>query len=95
MDLVRAIHAAPEGDGPNSPENCARSVAFGHEAVVLRVETAIGSHEVVVRYSGCDGHGIDDGTTTRTLTSDVLSAVLAGANMPTSLQGDMGELLGW
>jgi hypothetical protein len=94
-DLVRAVLAAPEGDGPNSPEDCARSVAFGHEAILLRVETAMSLHEVVVRYSGCDGHGTDDGTTTRRLTPDVLNAVLTGPNRPTSLQGDIAALLNW
>jgi hypothetical protein len=94
-DLVRAVLAAPEGQGPNSPENCAPQVALGEEALVLRIDSSRGLNEVVVRYSGCDGHGTDDGTTTRTLTSDVLNAVLTGPNRPTSLQGDVAALLDW
>ncbi|HEX5532782.1 MAG TPA: hypothetical protein VFX33_03475, partial [Actinomycetales bacterium] len=94
-ELVRALVAAPEGTGPNSPENCAPEVALGDEVVVLRIGSSRGLHEVVVRYSGCVGNGTDDGTTTRRSTSDVLNAVLTGPNQPTSLQGNVAALLDW
>lgn len=91
--LVDAVHAAPRGEGPNSPANCAEEVMFGEEIVVLSFATAGGGREVTLRFSGCDGHGIDDGDVVRRLTGEVLVPVLAGPHEPTSLNARVASLL--
>jgi hypothetical protein len=91
--VVRAILAAPEGDGPNEPGNCAPEVAFGEEVLLLTARDSARGQEVFVRYSGCDGHGFDDGQTHRRLTSDALKPLLSGPHEPSSLSGAVGELL--
>jgi hypothetical protein len=90
--IVRAIQAAPEGTGPNEPDNCVREVAYGDEVLLLVVRDGIRAQEVVVRYSGCDGHGVDDGLTRHRLTANVLRPLLSGPNAPGSLNGAVAEL---
>jgi len=90
---VRAIQAAPEGSGPNEPENCLPEVAAGHEVLLLLVRDNVRGQEVVVRYSGCDHHGVDDGHTHRRLTADVLRPLLSGPHMPTVLNGAVADLI--
>ncbi|HEX4224767.1 MAG TPA: hypothetical protein VHZ97_20535 [Pseudonocardiaceae bacterium] len=92
-ELVRAILAAPEGTGPNSPGDCAQSVMFGNQAIVLRVRGTEGTQEVFVRYSGCDGHGFDDGQVRRRLTAEALRPVLAGPHRPGTLNRSVAELV--
>lgn len=91
--VVRAILAAPAGDGPNEPGSCPPEVAYGDEVLLLVVRGGAGTQEVFVRYSGCDGHGIDDGHTHRRLTSQALKPLLSGPHMPSSLSGVVGELI--
>jgi hypothetical protein len=69
---VHAVRSAPEGTGPDSPEHCLPETAYGDEAVVLILHGERHDQEVFVRYAGCDGHGIDDGTTRRELTGGML-----------------------
>ncbi|HEU5469176.1 MAG TPA: hypothetical protein VFV67_00875 [Actinophytocola sp.] len=88
--VSRAILAAPEGTGPDSPDNCAAEYAAGDELVVLRIA---GGTEVVVRYSGCVGHGFDDGHTRRKLTADAIRPVLSGPHHPATLSGPVSELV--
>ncbi|HET9143620.1 hypothetical protein [Actinophytocola sp.] len=88
--VSRAILAAPEGTGPDTPENCAAEHAAGDELVVLRIA---GGTEVVVRYSGCVGHGFDDGHTRRQLTADALRSILTGPHRPSTLIGPVSELV--
>jgi hypothetical protein len=92
-ELVREILAAPEGNGPNRPGECAASVMFGDQALVLRVRGNDGEQEVFVRYSGCDGHGFDDGHTRRLLTGAALRPLLAGPHRPATLNGSVAELV--
>jgi hypothetical protein len=91
--VVRAILAAPEGGGPNEPDNCLPEVAHGGEMLVLTVRGGSRTQEVFVRYSGCDGHGIDDGRTLRRLTADALKPLLSGPHLPTALNGAVAELV--
>jgi hypothetical protein len=91
--VAQAILAAPEGDGPNSPENCAPEVMYGDEVLLLTARDTTRTQEVFVRYSGCDGHGIDDGHTHRRLTADVLKPLLSGPHAPSSLNGEVAELV--
>jgi hypothetical protein len=53
---------------------------YGYEKMLLIVHGSQHDQEVVVRFSGCDYHGTDDGQVERQLTADVLrgteSAVL-------------------
>ncbi|CAM4079272.1 hypothetical protein KIPE111705_39490 [Kibdelosporangium persicum] len=76
--LVRAILSAPRGSGPNTPGNCVPEAMYGREAQVLIVRDGVRVQQVFVRYSGCDGHGFDDGHTRRWLTTDTLEILLAG-----------------
>jgi hypothetical protein len=85
-----AILAAPEGTGPDSPENCAADFAHGDELLVLRIPSGT---EVLVRYSGCVGHGFDDGHTRRQLTADAVRPLLSGPHRPMSLVGPVAELV--
>lgn len=91
--VVDAILAARQGEGPNDPGNCAEETRYGEEILVLVVRGDEGEREVVVRYSGCDGHVIDDGVTQRKLTADVLKPVLSGPNQPAGLSGSVGDLV--
>lgn len=79
-DIVDAIRSAPRGEGPDV-EN-ADPGNDGTEIAVLRIDTADGVREVVVRYSGESGNGFDDGTTKRRLTADAIRPLLTGANSP-------------
>jgi hypothetical protein len=92
-ELVNAILAAPEGTGPNSPGDCAASRMFGDQAIVLRVHGTERTQEVFVRYSGCDGHGFDDGRIRRRLTAEALGPILAGPHRPGTLNGSVAELV--
>jgi hypothetical protein len=66
---------------------------FGDQALVLRVRGNDGEQEVFVRYSGCDGHGFDDGHTRRLLTGAALRPLLAGPHRPATLNGSVAELV--
>ncbi|MGH3368576.1 MAG: hypothetical protein ACRDPR_01110, partial [Nocardioidaceae bacterium] len=80
--LVDAIDAAPEGTGPNSPTLC--SDQYGEEVLVLRVVGSDRDQEVLLRYSGCNHLGTDDGATRRRLTAPVVQPLLKGPHQPTS-----------
>jgi hypothetical protein len=85
QQVVEAILAAPEGSGPNgrrgnrpASKGCAdyHPAAFpegpyGYERMLLIVHGSQHDQEVVVRFSGCDYHGTDDGQVERWLTADV------------------------
>jgi hypothetical protein len=91
--VLRAIRAAPAGDGPDEPGNCAPEAAHGTEALLLLVRDDTRTQQVFVRYSGCTGHGIDDGHTQRRLTSAALIPLLSGPHRPDVLDGAVAELL--
>lgn len=90
-ELVDAIRSAPEGEGPDV-EN-AGPASEGTEIIVLRVDTADGTHEVVMHYSGQSGNGFDDGTTKHELTADTVRPLLTGANCPTQMSMPVANLL--
>ena len=87
-DTVRALAAAPRGGGPDEPESCSPEVSYGDEMLVLLLDRR---HEVVVRYSGCDHNGIDDGVTVRALTRAAVGPLLAGPNRPWEFAGGTGK----
>lgn len=91
-ELVEAITSAPAGSGPDDDNSCAASQRLGEELLVLQVDDGSDVQEVVVRYSGCGGHGVDDGTTTRRLTGDLLQRLLVGPLTPTYLSGVVANL---
>lgn len=93
-DVVDAITAAPPCTGPDDDSSCAPSYRLGEELLVLRVDDGTDVQDVVVRYSGCGGHGVDDGTSTRRLTGDLLQRLLVGPLAPTSLSGVVANLTG-
>ncbi|WP_340290835.1 hypothetical protein [Aquipuribacter hungaricus] len=93
--LIEEVVAAPPGSGPDDDSSCAASTRLGEELVVLRVDDGTGVdevHEVVVRYSGCGGHGVDDGTTARRLTGGLLQQLFVGPLAPTTLAGVVARL---
>jgi hypothetical protein len=75
---IERIVAAPHGGGPDAPQQCSLDVAWGEEAVVLRVRSAAGDTEVFLRYAGCDHNGFDDGVDERALTAAATDMLLAG-----------------
>lgn len=91
--LVRQIAKAPEGGGPNSPQNCLAESSRGDEIVVLRITSAERVATVHVRYGGCDHHGFDDGVVLRGLVREPLEAILAGANLVEDWDGDLFRAL--
>ncbi|MGH3880736.1 MAG: hypothetical protein ACRDSK_27240 [Actinophytocola sp.] len=91
--VVRSILAAPPGGGPDRPEDCLPEVALGYEVLLLLVRDGEHTQEVFVRYSGCDGHGIDDGRVLRRLTADSLAPLLSGPHQPGILNGAVAELI--
>lgn len=93
QNMVDAINKAPEGSGPNESANCSGDLQYGDEVVVLRVRGGSQEREVLVRYSGCDGNGVDDGVRAHRLTAEVLRPVLSGPNRPTSVSSDIGQLI--
>ena len=73
-ELVAAIEAAPIGVGPeDDPANCLDPL--GDDAIVMRVFTTDGVTEAYLRYSGCTGHGVDDGTAQRMLTTEIFATI--------------------
>jgi hypothetical protein len=87
---VREIAAAPVGGGPDDPASCLAEYAYGDEIIVLRVRSAAGASEMVVRYAGCDHDGFDDGVSVRSLTPAATALLLTGANTVVN-----GVALGW
>jgi hypothetical protein len=93
VQAVAAVVAAPVGGGPNTPATCATQVAYGDEAIVLMITSSRGESDVVLRYSGCDHHGLDDGTTVRTLTRAAMTPFTAGPNAATSVSADLAAIV--
>ena len=77
---VQRIARAPVGGGPDFPGECLPEYAYGRYVIVLRVRSAAGLTEIVLRYAGCDHNGFDDGAAIRTLTPQNLAPFTAGAN---------------
>ena len=65
---MRGIGTTPRGSGPNRPWRCVAEYQYGDEVIVLRVQHARGESQIYLRYSGCNHHGFDDGTTVQRLT---------------------------
>lgn len=77
--FVEAIRNAPEGEGPDAAELCAPD-SMGDRLYVLHVRGTEHDQDVIVRYSGCERNGTDDGTTRRRLTRDVFRTLYTGAD---------------
>lgn len=90
-EVLARLVQAPKGTGPDD----ASCDATGDTAVLVRQQdgsnTAIGS-DIVVRYSGCRGNGVFDGTTQRKLTREVCEAVLQPPLVFTTGHGKAAEL---
>lgn len=90
--LVRVLAGAPPGDGPDTPRDCVSHATLGDEVILLTITGETDSSQVVVRYSGCSRHGMDDGHRGRRLTRPVLQYVFAGPNMPFSVSDAVWRL---
>jgi hypothetical protein len=77
---IQLITQAPVGGGPNFPHECAPEATDGTYAMVLRVRSAAGLTEIMLRFAGCDHNGFDDGVTVRTLTPATLAHFMTGPN---------------
>jgi hypothetical protein len=88
--LVDAIASAPEGNGPNDKE-CIDT--YGSDILVLKVQGRNHDQEVLIRYSGCDFNGTDDGVTLRQLTANLLQPILTGIHRPSSYTRPLYELV--
>lgn len=86
QNALAPLEEAPPGSGPNSPEACAEP--YGDQAIILRVTSAAGTSDVVVRYSGCDHHGFDSGHDVRALTEEALSPFNTAPNLIAEAAGD-------
>jgi hypothetical protein len=75
---VGAVAKAPVGPGPDRSTGCVEGVALGNEAIIARIRSAAGLSDLVVRYSGCDVNGFDDGVVVRKLTAPALAPFIAG-----------------
>ena len=82
---------APIGGGPDQPTGCVTGVALGNEAIVARIGSAAGPTDLVVRYSGCDVNGFDDGVAVRKLTAAALAPLIAGPHRSGSRPGPLGS----
>lgn len=91
---IGALAGAPLGGGPDSPDLCAPESAYGEEAIVLLITSSSGPSHVVVRYAGCNHHGIDDGTQLRHLTADSIAPLITEPTAVWQAVGsEMGEIL--
>jgi hypothetical protein len=88
--LVDAITSAPEGSGPNDKE-CIDT--YGSDILVLKVQGSNHDQEVLIRYSGCNFNGTDDGATLRQLTANLLQPILTGIHRPSSYTRTLYELV--
>lgn len=92
VSMQRELDEAPVGVGPDD----AGCSSTGDSAVLVRLWAADGqTQDVYVRYSGCQGNGIFDGTTSRTLTMDVCGAVLAPPAGLTSATRAVAKVCPW
>ena len=77
--FVDALRNAPPGTGPDAPDGCTPG-ELGDRVYVLHVRGAEHDQDVIVRYSGCERNGTDDGTTRRRLTQDVFTTLYTGSD---------------
>jgi hypothetical protein len=96
-EAIRGVAQAPVGGGPNSPATCSEEVSYGDEVMVLRIRSAAAPAQLVVRYSGCDHNGFDDGVTVRRLTATAMAPFLTGPNRVHEFLGgsEMATIMGW
>jgi hypothetical protein len=88
---VREIARAPVGGGPDDPGDCLPVPSYGEEAIVATVRSPAGGAEIVLRYSGCDRNGFDDGVRVRSLTAAAVAPFVAGANRPLVFHGSAAK----
>ncbi|WP_293784632.1 hypothetical protein [uncultured Aeromicrobium sp.] len=91
QQLVRAMADAPEGSGPNAPEQCLHGNAS--EIIVLHVVSDQGAREIVLRYSDCVDNGFDDGTQIRELTKEAASLIFRGPMHPMAWGGHLSGVV--
>jgi hypothetical protein len=76
--VVTALRQAPAGVGPNDPKDCEAGEPED-EAGLYRLWSGSVSTDVWVHWDTCRDHGIDDGTSTRRLSADVLAPFIGVA----------------
>jgi hypothetical protein len=94
--VVDAILAAPQGSGPNAPTKSCRSYPgdpYGYQKMLLIVHGSQRDQEVVVRFSGCDHRGTDDGQVERRLTAGVMRPLVAFGRPHQPYYGLPGDLV--
>jgi hypothetical protein len=88
--LVGAVTSAPEGSGPNDT-GCIDT--YGSDILVLKVRGSNRDQEVLIRYSGCNFNGTDDGVKLRQLTANLLQPILTGIHRPSTYTHTLDELV--
>jgi hypothetical protein len=84
--VVTAALAGPPAGGQDEPEACRDK--YGDEAILALMHHRDGPDtSVVLRYSGSDHNGVDDGLVVRALTRSVVAPLTGGPNAPTHWDG--------
>lgn len=89
---IQHLAKAPLGGGPDNPDLCLPGVSHGDEIIILRVRSSAGLTEVVLRYSGCNHNGFDDGVSVRSLTAAAVAPFVTGPNVVFSFDGPREKL---
>ena len=89
---IQDVARAPVGGGPDNPAQCLPSVSYGDDVIVLRVRSSAGRSDIVMRYSGCDHNGFDDGVAVRSLTAAAVAPFVAGPNAVFSFDGPQAKV---
>jgi len=76
--IVAALRRADTGVGPNDPKDCVAGLPE-NDAGLYRLWSGSVVTDVWVHWDNCVGHGIDDSTSTRRLTADVLAPLIGVA----------------
>lgn len=93
--LVRDLLAAPLGTGPTltDPRRCTPEPELTHDLLILRVQGANHSQDVLYRYDGCRHNGTDDSTTLRQLTPDTARQLFVGVHQLNESHPALDQLL--
>lgn len=91
--LLRGFQQAPEGGGPDRPQDCLPD-DYGDTVVVVRLHQDGRTDDLHVYYDHCFGNGSDDGTTRRALTAETCAPLFAPPVTAWSYQSNLARICG-